>query len=57
MSGTGDDFICGHYGYVILEDFDPLTVQENPVYQCAICENSNDTSRFAASDSRYWSQR
>ena len=43
MSGTGgDDFICGHCGYVILENFDPSTVRGNPVYQCAICENNND---------------
>ena len=55
MSGGGDDFICGHCGYVILENFDPSTVQGNPVYQCAICENNNDLP-FAASDRRYWSQ-
>ena len=43
LPGTGgDDFICGHCGYVILEDFDPLTVTGNPVYQCAYCENNND---------------
>ena len=52
MSGTdGDDFICGHCGYVILENFDPLTVRGNPVYQCAICETNNDLP-FAASDGR-----
>jgi hypothetical protein len=28
MSGTGgDDFICGHCGYLMLEDFDPSTVR------------------------------
>ena len=43
MPGTGgDDFICGHCGYVILEDFDPSMVRGNPVYQCAYCENNND---------------
>ena len=43
MWGTGgDDFICGHCGYVMLEDFDPSTVSGNPVYQCGVCENSND---------------
>src|SRR6266446_5338373 len=43
MSGTGgDDFMCGHCGSVILEDFDPSTVRGNPVYQCGICENNND---------------
>src|ERR1700745_3957737 len=43
MSGTGgDDFMCGHCGHVILEDFDPSTVRGNPVYQCGICENNND---------------
>jgi hypothetical protein len=53
MSGTGgDDFICGHCGYVILEDFDPSTVRGNPVYQCGICENNNDLP-FAANDRRY----
>jgi hypothetical protein len=42
MSGTGgDDFICGHCGHVMLEDFDPSTVRGNPVYQCGICENNN----------------
>jgi hypothetical protein len=57
MSGTGgDDFICGHCGYVFLENFDPSTVRGNPVYQCAICENNNDLP-VAASDRRYWSQR
>ena len=43
MSGTGgDDFICGHCGHGMLEDFDPSTVSGNPVYQCGVCENSND---------------
>src|ERR1700736_3090118 len=43
MSGTGgDDFMCGHCGSVILEDFDPSTVRGNPVYHCGICENNND---------------
>jgi hypothetical protein len=57
MSGTGgDDFMCGHCGYVILEDFDPSTVRGNPVYQCRMCANNND-SPFAASDSRHWSPR
>jgi hypothetical protein len=52
MSGTGgDDFMCGHCGSVILEDFDPSTVRGNPVYQCGICENNNDLP-FAASDRR-----
>src|SRR5215470_17345360 len=55
MLGTGgDDFICGHCGYVILEDFDPSTVRGNPVYQCGICENYNDLP-LAASDKRHWS--
>src|SRR6266550_8601682 len=57
MSGTGGhDFMCGHCGYVMLEDFDPLTVRGNPVYQCRICENNNDLP-FAASDGRHWSSR
>ena len=57
MSGTGgDDFICGHCGHVMLEDFDPSTVRGNPVYQCGICENNNDLP-FAASDVRHWSSR
>src|SRR5437867_8603224 len=56
MSGTGgDDFMCGHCGSVILEDFDPSTVRGNPVYQCRICENNNDLP-FAVSDMR-WSSR
>jgi hypothetical protein len=57
MSGTGsDDFICGHCGSVVLEDFDPSTVTGNPVYQCPICQNNNDLP-FAANDSRHWSPR
>jgi hypothetical protein len=53
MSGTGgDDFMCGHCGYVILEDFDPSTVRGNPVYQCGICGNNNDLP-FAASDRKH----
>ena len=57
MSGTGgDDFICGHCGYIMLEDFDPSTVSGNPVYQCGLCENNNDLP-FAASNRRYWSSR
>src|SRR5207244_4027869 len=53
MSGTGgDDFMCGHCGYVILEEFDPSTVSGNPVYRCRICENNNDLP-FALSDRRY----
>jgi hypothetical protein len=57
MSGTGgDDFICGHCGHVMLEDFDPSTVRGNPVYQCGICENNNDLP-FAASDGRHWPSR
>jgi hypothetical protein len=52
MSGSGgDDFICGHCGYVILEDFDPSTIKGNPVYQCGFCENNNDLP-FAASGRR-----
>ena len=55
MSGTGgDDFICGHCGHVMLEDFDPSTIGSNPVYQCGVCENNNDLP-FAASDGRHWS--
>ena len=57
MSGTGnDDFICGHCGSVVLEDFDPSTVRGNPVYQCPFCENNNDLP-FAATNSRHWSSR
>jgi len=57
MSGDGgDDFVCGHCGSVMLEDFDPSTVRGNPVYQCACCENNNDLP-FAASDGRHWSSR
>src|SRR5713101_5246364 len=57
MSGNGgDDFICGHCGYVILEDFDPSAVSGNPVYQCSICENNNDLP-FAVSDRRSWSSQ
>jgi hypothetical protein len=52
----GDDFICGHCGHVMLENFDPSTVTGNPVYQCEICENNNDLP-FAASNRRYWSSR
>ena len=53
MSGDGgDDFICGHCGHVMLEDFDPSTVRGNPVYQYGVCENNNDLP-FAASDRRY----
>jgi len=45
MSGTGgDDFICGHCGHVMLEDFDPSTVRGNPVYQCCFYENNNGPS-------------
>src|SRR5438270_13359239 len=41
MSGTGgDDFICGHCGSVMLEDFDPSTIRGNPVYQCGVCETT-----------------
>jgi hypothetical protein len=54
MSGTGgDDFVCGHCGYIMLENFDPSTVSGNPVYQCGICENNNELP-FAANDRRYW---
>jgi hypothetical protein len=50
MSGTGgDDFVCGHCGYIMLENFDPSTVSGNPVYQCGICENNNELP-FAAND-------
>ena len=57
MSATGgDDFICGHCGHVMLEDFDPSTVSGNPVYQCGVCENNNDLP-FAASDGRHWPSR
>jgi hypothetical protein len=54
--GGGDDFICGHCGRVMLEDFDPSTVRGNPVFQCGVCENNNDLP-FAASDGRHWSSR
>jgi hypothetical protein len=54
MSGTGgDDFICGHCGYVILEDFDPSTVRGNPVYQCGICENKKMRGRSAVAHWRH----
>ena len=57
MSGTGgDDFICGHCGHVMLEDFDPSTIRGNPVYQCGVCENNNDLP-FAATDARHWPSR
>jgi hypothetical protein len=57
MSGSGgDDFICGHCGSVILEDFDPSTIKGKPVYQCGFCENNNDLP-FAASNGRHWSSR
>ena len=51
----GDDFICGHCGSVMLEDFDPSTIKGNPVYQCGVCENNNDLP-FAPSG-RHWSPR
>jgi hypothetical protein len=57
MSGTGgDNFICGHCGSVVLEDFTPSTILGNPVYQCGVCENYNEL-RFAASDGRHWFSR
>jgi hypothetical protein len=57
MSDTGgDDFICGHCGHVMLENFDPSTVRGNPVYQCGVCENNNELP-FAASDTRHWPPR
>ena len=57
MSGKGgDDFICGHCGHVMLEDFDPSAVSGNPVYRCGVCENNNDLP-FAASDGRHWPSR
>ena len=57
MSGTGgDDFICGHCGSVMLEDFDPSTVRGDPVYQCGVCENNNHLP-LLASDDRNWSSR
>jgi len=57
MSGAGgDDFICGHCGHVMLEDFDPATVRGNPVYQCGVCENNNDLP-FTATDARHWPSR
>ena len=57
VSGSGgDDFICGHCGHVMLEEFDPSTVRGNPVYQCGVCKNNNDLP-FAASDGRHWSSR
>jgi hypothetical protein len=49
----GDDFICGHCGHVMLEDFDPSTIRGNPVYQCGVCENNNHLPS-AASDGRHW---
>ena len=57
MSGTGgDDFICGHCGHVMLEDFDLSTIRGNPVYQCGVCENNNDLP-FAVGDGRHWPSR
>jgi len=57
ISGTGgDDSICGHCGYVMLENFDPSTVKGNTVYQCGVCKNNNDLP-FSASDNRFWSSR
>src|SRR4029077_16802591 len=57
MSGTGgDDFICGHCGFVRLEAFCPSPVSVNLVYQCSICENNKDLP-FAVSDRRYWSSQ
>ena len=57
MSGSGgDDFICGHCGSVILEDYNPSTVRGNPIYQCGFCENNNDLP-FSANHSRHWSSR
>jgi hypothetical protein len=56
FSAGNDDFICGHCGSVVLEDFDPSTVRGNPVYQCPFCENNNDLP-FAATNSRHWSSR
>jgi hypothetical protein len=54
MSGIGgDDFICGHCGYVMLENFDPSNVSGNPVYQC---EDNNDVP-FSANDAQFWSSR
>src|SRR3954468_9182386 len=36
MSRTGgDDFICGHCGHVMLEDFDPSIVRGDPVISAA----------------------
>jgi len=52
FSGSGgNDFLCGHCGSLVLSEFDPSTVRDNPVYRCAYCENNNDLP-FAASDNR-----
>src|SRR5207253_8165547 len=43
MSGSGgDNFICGHCGSLMLENYDPSTIRGNPIYQCSFCENNND---------------
>lgn len=56
LGSGGDDFLCGHCGSLMLENFDPSTVRGNPVYQCGFCENNNDLP-FAANDGRRWSSR
>jgi hypothetical protein len=37
----GDDFLCGHCGALIMQDYDPSETQGNPLYQCGFCENFN----------------
>jgi hypothetical protein len=46
MPGTGgDDFICGHCGDVMLEDFDRSTIKGNPVYQCGFVKTTMTSLR------------
>ena len=49
VGSQGDDYLCGHCGSLILEDFDPSMIHGSPVYLCGFCENLNEIPRRVTS--------
>ena len=49
VGAGGDNYLCGHCGSLILEDFDPSLIHGNPIYRCGFCDNLNEMPAGVAS--------
>jgi hypothetical protein len=49
VGAGGDNYLCGHCGFLILENFNPSLIYGNPIYRCGFCDNLNEMPARTAS--------